>query len=402
MSRVDVALGLLVAVLWGLAFVATRIGLDSFSPAQLAALRFLIASLPALVLPRPPIGWGVLIATGLSLYAGQFLLQFFGIAAGTPPGLASLIVHTQAFFTVVFAAIVLRERPTPRQIAGMALALAGLLLIAGTTGADLTAIGFVLTLGSAVSWGIGNIFLKRIGRTAQLDLMVWLSVVVPLPALAVSALVDGPASIARVVSTAAWGGWLAALYLGLVGTVLAYTLWARLLRRYAAAMVAPFALLVPFVGGLASAVVFGERFGPLRLIGMAGVLAGLAVIVLPMERFARRAGAVPLAIVALLLASPAHALTGAEWRRQPEVARRAYVDGVIDAWHGLADVQDSLGTRDRGITVFKDLVDCLRERLMLSPQVFTIVERHVDDNPGLVSKEMADIIFSALSQPCRR
>jgi O-acetylserine/cysteine efflux transporter len=401
-SRVDVALGLLVAVLWGLAFVATRIGLDSFSPAQLVALRFLIAGLPALVLPRPRIGRGVLIATGLSLYAGQFLLQFFGIAAGTPPGLASLIVHTQAFFTVVFAAIVLRERPTPRQIAGMALALAGLLLIAGTTGADLTALGFVLTLGSAVSWGIGNIFLKRIGRTAQLDLMVWLSVVVPLPALAVSALVDGPAAIARVVSTATWGGWVAALYLGLVGTVLAYTLWARLLRRYAAALVAPFALLVPFVGGLASAVVFGERFGPLRLIGMAGVLAGLAVIVLPMGRFARRAGAVPLAIVVLLLASPAHALTGAEWRRQPEVARRAYVDGVIDAWHGLADVQDSLGTRDRGITVFKDLVDCLRERLMLSPQVFTIVERHVDDNPGLVSKEMADIIFSALSQTCRR
>jgi hypothetical protein len=205
-----------------------------------------------------------------------------------------------------------------------------------------------------------------------------------------------------VVSTATWGGWLAALYLGLVGTVIAYTLWARLLRRYAAVMVAPFALLVPFVGGLSSALIFGERFGPVRLIGMAGVLAGLAVIVLPVERFTRRARAVPLALVLLLLAAPAHALTGAAWRRQPEVARRAYVDGVIDAWHGLADVQDSLGTRDRGITVFKDLVDCLRERLLLAPQTFTIVERHVEDNPGLVSKDMADIIFSALTQTCRR
>ena len=402
MSRVDVALGLLVAVLWGLAFVATRIGLDSFSPAQLAALRFLIAGLPALVLPRPPIGWGVLIATGLSLYAGQFLLQFFGIAAGMPPGLASLVVHTQAFFTVTFAALFLRERPTARQTAGMGLSLAGLLVIATTTGEDLTMIGFVLTLGSAVSWGIGNIFLKRIGGTAQVELTVWLSLVVPLPALAISLAVDRPSGLVRTLATASWGGWAAALYLGLVGTLVAYTLWAKLLRRYPAAIVAPFALLVPFVGGLASAVVFGERFGPLRLVGMAGVLAGLAVIVLPIERFVRRARAVPLAIALLLLASPADALTGAEWRRQPEVARRAYVDGVIDAWHGLADVQDSLGTRDRGITVFKDLVDCLRERLMLSPQVFTIVERHVDDNPGLVSKDMADIIFSALSQTCRR
>ncbi len=112
MSGVDIALGVLVAMLWGLAFVATRIGLDSFSPAQLAALRFLIASLPVAFLPRPAVSGPLLIATGLTLYAGQFLFQFFGIAYGMPPGLASLVVHTQAFFTVIFAAVVWRERPT--------------------------------------------------------------------------------------------------------------------------------------------------------------------------------------------------------------------------------------------------------------------------------------------------
>ena len=280
----DVGLGVLVAVLWGLAFVATRIGLDSFSPAQLAAIRFLIAALPALVLPRPAVSWPLLIATGLTLYAGQFLLQFFGIASGMPPGLASLVVHTQAFFTVLFAALILRERPTGRQSAGMALAFAGLVVIATTAGGDLGPLGFALTVGSAVSWGLGNIFVKQIGTAASLDLMVWLSVIVPPPALAISMLVDGPSSLGRVVATAAWGGWLAALYLGLVATVLAYTLWARLLRRYPVAAVAPFSLLVPFVGALSSAVVFGERFGAVRLAGMACVLAGLAVIVGPVLR----------------------------------------------------------------------------------------------------------------------
>jgi O-acetylserine/cysteine efflux transporter len=280
----DVALGVVVAVLWGLAFVATRVGLDSFSPAQLAALRFLIACLPVLVVPRPAIGWPLLVATGLTLYAGQFLFQFFGIAYGMPPGLASLVVHTQAFFTVVLAALFLRERPMPRQISGMVVAFGGLALIAATMGHDLTAIGFVLTLGSAVSWAIGNIFLKRMGATAQLELMVWLSVIVPLPALAISAVVDGPAALGRVVSTATWAGWAAALYLGLVATVLAYTIWGRLLRRYPVATVAPFALLVPFVGALSSAAVFGERFGLVRLVGMACLLVGLAVIVLPVLR----------------------------------------------------------------------------------------------------------------------
>jgi O-acetylserine/cysteine efflux transporter len=280
----DTALGVVVAILWGLAFVATRIGLDSFSPAQLAALRFLIASVPALVLPRPRIPWPLFVASGLTLYAGQFLLQFFGIAAGMPPGLAALVVQTQALFTVVFAALVLRERPTARQIAGLALAFGGLALIASTIGRDLTAAGFVLTLGSAVSWGIGNILVKRLGVTAQLGLMVWLSLVVPLPALAISAIVDGPAALARTVATATPSGWAAALYLGVVATVLAYTLWGRLLRRYPTALVAPFALLVPIVGALASAAAFGERFGGLRLAGMACVLAGIGVIVGPVLR----------------------------------------------------------------------------------------------------------------------
>ena len=104
----------------------------------------------------------------------------------------------------------------------------------------------------------------------------------------------------------------------------------------------------------------------------------------------------------LAAVAPVDATTGAEWRRQPEPAKRAYVDGVIDAWHGLVVVQESLGGRDRGIAVFADVVNCMRERLLLPPQIFTIVDRHVEDNPGLRSKDMADIIFAALSLTCSR
>ena len=78
---------------------------------------------------------------------------------------------------------------------------------------------------------------------------------------------------------ASWLGLGATLYLGLVATVLAYAIWGHLLRCYPAATVAPFALLIPFVAAYASSLVFGERFGPLRLAGMALVLLGLAIIV---------------------------------------------------------------------------------------------------------------------------
>lgn len=288
MTPVHIFLAVLVAVIWGIAFVATKIGLESFSPPQLTTLRFLIASVPVVLVARPPITWPVLCAVGLTLFAGQFLFQFFGIANGMPPGLASIVVQTQALFTILFAGLALGERPTRRQLSGTAVAFAGLAVIAVTVGHDLTAVGLCLTAMSAVSWGIGNVLVKRLPPVKMLNLMVWLSLVPPLPSLALSIALDGPAGLARAVAGASWLAVGAALYLGLVATVLAYAIWGSLLSRYSAATVTPFALLAPFVAAYASSLVFGERFGALRLAGMWLVLLGLAVIVLPLERLAGR------------------------------------------------------------------------------------------------------------------
>jgi O-acetylserine/cysteine efflux transporter len=287
MKPAHIGLGVLVAVVWGGAFVATRIGLDSFSPAQLTTLRFLIAALPALALPRPAIEWPTLVAVGLALFTGQFLLQFLGIQSGVPPGLASVLVQTQAFFTVAFAALAFGERPRPEHLAGLGLAAVGVALIALTTDADVRVGGLLLTLGSAVSWAVGNVLLKRVGPVAMPPLVAWLSLVPPLPAAAVSLLVEGPGSVSAV-SQASWASVGAAVYLGAVATVAAYAWWGALLRAYPAGLVAPFALLVPPIAALSSWLVLGERFGSLRLGGMACVLGGVVVAVAPWPRLSRR------------------------------------------------------------------------------------------------------------------
>ena len=287
MTPTDVFLALLVVVIWGFAFIATKIGLDSFSPPELAALRFVIASLPALFLARPPVSWPLLGAIGLTLFAGQFLFQFFGIAHGMPPGLASIVVQTQALFTIFFAALALHERPTRRQLGGTATAFVGLALITATVGGDLTAVGLGLTTVSAISWAIGNVLVKRLPPVEMLNLMVWLSLVPPLPSLALSVALDGPTDLVRAIASASWLGIAAVVYLGVVATVFAYALWGMLLHRYPAATVTPFALLAPFVASCSSSLVFGERFGTLRLGGMALVLLGIAVIVLPVGRWSR-------------------------------------------------------------------------------------------------------------------
>jgi O-acetylserine/cysteine efflux transporter len=272
-----------VAVLWGLAFVATRIGLDELSPPQLTVARFVIAAAPALVVARPRAPWPTMIAVGLTLFTGQFLLQFFGIAAGMPPGLASIVVQSQALVTVALAALLLGERPTARQIGGLVLGAAGLGAIAMTVDGDLTPAGLLLTLGSPLSFAVGNLLWKRLPAAAPLALVVWLSLVPPLPALAVAAALDGPRGMVDV-SGLSWRGVGSAVYLGAVATTFAYAIWGDLLRRHPTAVVTPFALLTPFVAAASSALVFGERFGPLRLAGMALVLLGLAAIVLPRTR----------------------------------------------------------------------------------------------------------------------
>jgi O-acetylserine/cysteine efflux transporter len=281
MKPTDAALAVLTSVIWGFAFVATRLALDSFSPPQLTALRFLIACLPALLLPRPQIPWRLLILIGLTLFTGQFLLLFFAFINGLPPGVASVTQQMQAFFTVGLAAVFLGELPTVRQNVGMVIALVGLILIGLTVDAALSVLGLALAMGAALSWAVGNVLVKQTGQTPMFALVAWLSLVPPIPAFAVAAIYEPHPFLISQLLAASWQSLGAALYLGAIATTLAYAIWGRLLARYPAALVAPFALLAPCVGVAGSALVFGEISGPVRDAGMLLILGGLAVIILP-------------------------------------------------------------------------------------------------------------------------
>jgi O-acetylserine/cysteine efflux transporter len=280
MKPADVFLAVLVAVTWGFGFVASRLALDELSPALMTALRFAIAALPCLFLRRPKVPWRVLIAISGTLFLGQFLAQSWAIAHGVPVGLASVVVQSQALFTVAFAAVAFREIPTRMQIAGIAVAAIGLLMICGTVGFDFSVGAFAVLMISPVSFAIGNLLLRQARDVAMYDLFAWLCLIPPLPLLALAFAVDGPQATWHSLAQMSPTGWISMLFIGAITTSIAYWLWGRLLRDYTAAQVVPFALLVPFVGAAASSVVFGETFGPLRLAGMLTVVGGIAVMLL--------------------------------------------------------------------------------------------------------------------------
>jgi O-acetylserine/cysteine efflux transporter len=290
MKPADIGLAVMVAVIWGLAFVASRIALDEFSPALMTALRFSIAALPCLLVPRPKVAWPVLIAISFTLFLGQFLAQAYGIAHGVPVGLSSVIVQSQALFTIGFAAIAFRERPTPRQTLGIGVAAVGLLMICGTVGYDFSVGAFAVLMISPISFAIGNLLLRRAKDAPMFNLFAWLCLVAAIPLVALTLLVDGPQATWHALRFMSMTGLVSVLSIGGISTCIAYWLWGRLLRDYTAAQVVPFALLVPFVGAAASSIVFGERFGPLRLAGMVTVIGGIAVMLL-----AKRPRALPKA-----------------------------------------------------------------------------------------------------------
>jgi O-acetylserine/cysteine efflux transporter len=280
----DLALILVVVALWGFSFVPIKVGLREVPPFALAGLRFLFAALPLVFFvrrPRMPVG--VLVAYGLSIGVFQFGLLFLGMKLGMSAGLASMVIQFQVFFTIGLGIAFLGDRLHAESVVGALISTLGIIVLAIFKlqgGASSTFVGLLVVLIAAFAWGIGNIVAKGAARRHEADmfaLVVWSSLVPPLPLFAVSyAFEGGPDAFAAVASASAltWG---CVLFIAYVATLFGFASWARLLHRYPTALVAPFGLLIP-VSGLASGAVFlGESLAPMQAVGVGLVFAGLAV-----------------------------------------------------------------------------------------------------------------------------
>lgn len=282
MSPKDLLFALVVVLAWGVNFVVIKVGLHGVPPMLLGALRFLLAAFPAvLFVKRPNLSWKWLFAYGATISFGQFAFLFSAMYVGMPAGLASVVLQAQAFFTLCFAALFLNERFHAQNVIGLLIAAGGLALIGlqstGGGAQAMTLAGFVLTLCAAVMWALGNIVTKKVGKVDLVGLVVWASLIPPLPFLALSYFVEGPQRIVGALEGIGMTSVLAIVYLAFVATLLGYSLWGRLLSKYPASQVAPFSLLVPIVGLASASVLLGERLSAAQIGGAALVMGGLFV-----------------------------------------------------------------------------------------------------------------------------
>lgn len=274
----DILILCLIAFLWGFNFIVIRWGLDAFPPLLFSALRFAVCLVPiAFGVARPKIPWSQLLLLGTTLGLLVFALLYLGIHFGLGAGLASVVMQAQVFFTLLLASVVLGEELTGRAIVASLVALLGLVLIATGGDASFTVLGFGLTLGGAFAWGVSNVLMKRLPPVNALNLMVWISLVPPLPLLLASYVFEGPEAISTALQGVSLPGTLTILYTSAVSTIFAYGVWGNLMQKYSASRVAPFALLVP-VAGLASARFFlGAELNTAEWLGAAGILLALVI-----------------------------------------------------------------------------------------------------------------------------
>lgn len=281
----SVTLLVLVTAVWGVNFVVIHVGLDHFPPLLFNALRFTLMAIPALFLVgRPRVPWRMVAGFGFLLGVVKFGLLFVSLDLGLPVGLSSLLLQLQVIFTIVFAGLVLHERPRREQVAGASVAFAGLAVIGIDRAASAPILPFLLILVAAAAWGVTNVMTRVAQPPDPLAMLVWASLVPPVPLLGLSLAFEGPAEMGAALAGIDAAGLAALVFVALVSGLFGFAAWTTLLKRHTAATVTPFALLVPVFGIASAALLLGERPSALELGGAVLICAGLAATLKPAPR----------------------------------------------------------------------------------------------------------------------
>ena len=269
---------LVTVFLWGFNFVVIKIGVNDMPPLFLTGVRYLFAAVPLVFfLPRPNVPWRHMIVYGMAMGFVQFGLLYPAIKLGLPAGLASLVMQSQAFFTLALAVVFLGERPLPSQILGAIIAFGGLAVIGVERMTAAALVPLLMGVGSAIAWACGNIVNRRIGQVNAVSFVAWTSLVPVLPLILLSLVVEGPRAIVDGVVHATPTMAFVVIYMAYGATIVGAGIWSYLLLRYPAGTVAPFSLLVPVVGFISAYLAFAEHITVFEVAGAALVILGLAL-----------------------------------------------------------------------------------------------------------------------------
>lgn len=278
MKPAHLLLAVSIAAVWGINFVVIDLGLGQFPPLLFSAFRFVLCAIPAVFfIGGPRVQWRWVFAVGILLGFFMFGFMFLAMYAGMPAGLTSLVMQSHVLFTVLFAAVLLREHPGRRKLIGTFIGAIGIAVIAVEYGTSSPFLAFGLVILAAAFWGLSNIASRKAQAPDMFRFMVWVSTIPPLPLIVLSALAEGVDRDLAALSNINLTGWGTALYVSWISTLFGFGAWGYLLRLYDASSVAPYSLLVPVFGMSSAAVALAEIPTVVEVLGSVLVIAGVAI-----------------------------------------------------------------------------------------------------------------------------
>lgn len=269
---------LLIILIWGFNFVVVKFGLTQIPPIFLVFLRFFLTSIPAIFfIKKPKVPFTMLACYGLLMFALQFSMLFMAMHHGITPALASILLQLQVFFTLALAAYFFKERLFKTQILGAIIAFSGVALIAMNLGSEVTLSGFLLVVGAASCSAPGNAISKKMGPVNMLSVVVWSSFCAWPPLLIFSFYYEGLDVILKGLKQLCFYSIGSTLYITYLSTLLGYVVWNHLIATYSLSKIAPFTLLSPLIGSLASAWILKEALPAWKLFAGFLILLGLCL-----------------------------------------------------------------------------------------------------------------------------
>lgn len=268
----------MVILAWGINFIFVKLALQDISPLFLCAIRFFLASVPAIFFIKPPkVPFKLIAGYGFFMFGLQFSLIFMGMYLGMTAGMASLLMQVQVFFSIFFAILFFKEQPQPSQVLGALVSFSGIALVAMHFDQHVSFVGFVCVLAAAASWGVGNLIAKKMDTSNLVSIIVWSSFVICIPMFLVALIFEGPKQLLINYQHLSWTSSISILYIVYISTWVGYGTWNWLLGRYPVSVVVPFTLLIPLVGIISSVLVFNEPFQLWKLIACLLVIGGLCI-----------------------------------------------------------------------------------------------------------------------------
>jgi len=284
-----VVLLLFVVAVWGINFVFVKTGLLEVPPILLCFFRFFLVSIPAVCfIKRPAVSFKWVAIYALVMFVLQFVLMFKGLHSGVSAGLGSILLQTQVFFSILFAAIILKEKLNRWQLFGAILSFSGIAFVGFHLGSSASLSGLLLVIAAAATWGLGSVIVKKMGKTQSASLLVWGSLIAWPPLLLLSLFMEESSPVLLDVHHLTNASYGSILFITLGSTVFGFGVWNWLVQVYPLATIAPFTLLVPIFGMLGSVLFLGEVLEPWKVVAGMLVIGGLCFNLIGAHLLARR------------------------------------------------------------------------------------------------------------------